>query len=180
VSPAAVVLATIPPFFAILAERYNPISASAIRSSVIKDLQPARQQNETEHQALVNNVTKLAEGAVEVAGLTPTFVACLTSGFGVLSEYPNPWLIVAYILVFVALVLFLLHYLSGLSFLEMVAVDKKIPFPFASSRRPVHVISRTIYVANFILIAFVILVYVVNEYGYHVVEMWQRLIAHFC
>jgi hypothetical protein len=165
-SPAAVVLAMIPPAFAILVERFNPISDGAIRSRVERDLQQFKRDDDAEHEALVVHSAKMVEGAVEVAGLAPTFVACLTSGFGVLSEYPNPWLIVGYILVFLALLLFLLHYLGGQTFLDMTLITKKIPLPFFGSRLPAEVISRTIYIANALLILFVLVVFLVSEHGH--------------
>jgi hypothetical protein len=108
----------------------------------------------------------MVEGAVEVAGLAPTFVACLTSGFGVLSEYPNPWMVVGYILVFLAILLFLLHYLSGLTFLEMVTATRAVPLPGVRARPPAEIVSRTIYIANFLLIAFVAIVFLVSEHGH--------------
>lgn len=165
-SPAAAVLAMIPPAFAILVERFNPISIGAIRSSVERDLEQFRHGDDTAHESLLAHSTKMVEGAVEVAGLAPTFVACLTSGFGVLSEYPNPWMIVGYILVFLTLLLFLLHYLSGQTFLQMASVEKKVPLPLVSSRLPAELISRTIYIANFLLIAFVAVVFLVSEHGH--------------
>lgn len=165
-SPAAAVLATIPPAFAILIERFNPVSARAIRTSVEKDLELFQSGAPAAHQSLVDHSAKMVEGGVEVAGLASTFVACLTSGFGVLSEYPNPWLIVAYILVFLAILLFLLHYLAGRSFLEMVTQMNPVPLPWVSARPPVEIVSRIIYFANFLLIAFVAIVLLVSQHGH--------------
>jgi hypothetical protein len=162
-TPAAVVLAMIPPVFAILVEWFNPISTSAIASSVKRDLAQFNQDDDEVHEGLVTHATKMVEGAVEVAGLAPTCVACLTSGFGVLSEYPNPWVIVCYILVFLALLLFILHYLAGQSFLDMASVPKETPLPRFGRHLPIYIISRTIYFANFTLIAFIAVVFVVSE-----------------
>ena len=118
-TPATVVLATIPPAFALLVELLNPVSERVIRRSVEKDLAGYENASPAAHDVLINYATSLTSGAVEVSGLAPTFVASVTSGFGVLYEYPNPWLIMAYILVFVGLVLFLLRYLSGQTFVEI-------------------------------------------------------------
>jgi hypothetical protein len=168
-TPAAVVLAMIHPAFAILVERFNPVSASAIASSVERDLEQFRKDDDDLHESLTSHGTKMVEGAVEVAGLAPTCVACLTSGFGVLSEYPNPWVIVGYILVFLALLLFILHYLSGQTFLDMASVPKETPLPCMGRYLPVHVISRTIYFANFLLIGFTAIIFTISEW-HHLFE----------
>lgn len=39
---------------------------------------------------LIDDAAKLANAAVELAGLAPTLLAALTSGFAILNEYSSP------------------------------------------------------------------------------------------
>lgn len=159
---AAAILAVIPPSFAILVELLNPISENMLRRSAELDLVDYEIASPEEHEKLLRRATGLANGAVEVSGLAPTLVAAVTSGFGVLYEYPNPSLIVVYVLVFIALVLFLLRYLGGHTFFE---IDDSCPsfrfawWEFDLNFRGSSVVSFLIYLANLLLIFFVGFVY---------------------
>ena len=171
-TPASAVLAVIPPFFAIFVELLNPISDRSLSRSVEKDLETYKANTTVDYDVLTKQVVSIASGAVEVAGLAPTFVASLTSGFSVLTDLPNPWLIVGYILVFLFLLLFLLHYLSGQTYLQV--SDTKQPIELCGHRIPVRwhgtsIVSAIIYFANMLLIIFVFIVFVAT--GEHAPSM---------
>lgn len=91
-------------------------------------------------------------------------MACLTSGFGVLSEYPNPWLIVGYVLVFLALLLFLIWFLSGRSYLDIFESARTINLLVRrwNAVHAVKVVSVLIYLANGLLIAFVLIAFAIS------------------
>jgi hypothetical protein len=165
-TPASAVLAVIPPFFAIFVELLNPISERSISHSVQKDLENYKVSTAIDYNTLTKQVESIVGGAVEVAGLAPTFVASLTSGFSVLNDLPNPWVIVGYILVFLALLLFLLHYLSGQTYLQM--SDTKQPIELFGYKVPVRwhgtsIVSALIYIANLLLILFVVIIFAVTR-----------------
>jgi hypothetical protein len=159
---AAALFAIIPPSFAILVELLNPISEKLLRRSIERDLEGYETTSPDAHELLLKRATSLACGAIEVSGLAPTLVAAVSSGFGVLYEYPNPSLIVTYVLIFIALILFLLRYLGGYTFFEI--NDSRPSFTFAwwefdLNFRGSSVVSFLIYLANGLLIAFVGIVY---------------------
>jgi hypothetical protein len=161
---ATIVLSIIPPALAIAVEWLNPVSERLLRRSAEQDLLDYEAQN---HQHLIDDATKLANGAVEVAGLAPTFVAAVTSGFGVLHELPRPfWPSIIYILIFVGLVLLLLRLLGGQTFVQM--DDRRMSITFWGHERTlpwttVRIVSFFIYAANLILIAFAFGTYAVLE-----------------
>ena len=166
-TPAAAILAAIPPSFAILVELLNPISGRLLRGSVERDLATYETTDANAHRLLVERATGLASAAVEVSGVAPTLVAVVTSGFGVLYEYPKPLLIFAYVLVFIALVLFLLRYLAGLTFFEI--EDTCPSFRFAWWEIPLNfhgssVVSFLVYFANLLLIGFIAGVFLLAEH----------------
>lgn len=166
-TPAAALLAVIPPSFAILVELLNPISDKLLRRSVERDLVGYETSSAEAHEHLVDRATSLASGAVEVSRLAPTLVAAVTSGFGVLYEYPNPLLIVAYVLVFMALVLFLIHYLGGQTFFEIEDTCPSFKLAWWEIDLSFHgstVVSFLIYFANALLIAFVGIVFYLLEH----------------
>ncbi|GGI21035.1 hypothetical protein [Bradyrhizobium guangdongense] len=159
---ATAILATIPPGFAILVELFNPISSKLVERNVEQDLKAYETASEDAHDLLIRRAAALTTGAVEVSGLAPTLVAAVTSGFGVLYEYSNPSLIICYVLVFMALALFLLRYLGGHTLYEI--EDGPLPFRFAYWEinlpfRGSSVVSFLIYLANTLLITFVWIVY---------------------
>jgi hypothetical protein len=163
-TPLSVVLAIIPPAFALLVEYFNPVSEASIFKSLETDLKHYDGISGFDNESLKKQVLKITSGAVEVAGLTPTFVACLTSGFGVLADYPNPWVGVGYVLLFLALLLFLLRFLSGQSYLDI--SEKAVPINFLiyknDTGRSVEVLSAIIYAANVFLIGFVLIIFAVS------------------
>ncbi len=178
-TPAAMVVAVIPPIFAILVETFNPVSERLIRESAIRDLEPF--ETSANHKHLIDNATKLTVGAVEVSGLAPTLVASVTSGFGVLYEVPYPWLIMAYVLAFVALVLVILRFLGGQSFLsiETRRQEQKIfRWSFTPTRTGSEIVSFVIYLANVLLLAFVLLTYCILDPPWHYFSAFAALIRN--
>jgi hypothetical protein len=151
---SALGLVIIPPALAIAVERLNPITERHLRRSAEQDLQLYDANN---HEHLIDDATKFANGAVEVAGLAPTLVACVTSGFGVLHEFPHPfWPAIIYVLIFVALVLLLLRLLAGQTFLQL--DDRRLPVHWRGRETTLpwtgtKAVSYFIYAANLILIA---------------------------
>lgn len=166
--PSALGLAIIPPALAIAVERLNPVSERLLRRSAELDLQDYEPHN---HQPLIDDTTKLANGAVEVAGLAPTLIAAVTSGFGVLHELPQPfWPTIIYVLIFIVLVLLLLRLLSGQTFLQI--DDRRMPVILWKRERTLpwtgtKIVSYFIYSANSILIAFAVITYCVTEHPWN-------------
>lgn len=156
---AALGLAVLPPTLAILVEYFNPISDKALGESAERDL--AEFELGDNHKHVVDNVTMLAAGAVEVSGLAPTIVASVTSGFAVIHELPWPfWATVIYILIYVGIVLFVLRLLAGHSFFEI--QERKIEIRALGKTLKLTrsgVVRRIIYTANATLIAASVLVY---------------------
>jgi len=159
-TPATAVLAALPPVFAILVEIFNPVSEPSIRRSVERDLEAHGKDADFAH--LVDDATGIASGAVEVSGLAPTLVAAVTSGFGVLYELPKPWLVFTYVLVFATIVLVTLRFLAGQTYLQIDSQRPSqdilgwkftLPWPASSGVR------LLIFVANFLLIGLVAIVY---------------------
>jgi hypothetical protein len=159
--PSTLVLALIPPVFAIVGELLNPINERSLKASAEKDLRNYEQG--TNHQHLIDDATSFANGAVEVAGLAPTFIASITTGFGIWHEFRDPfWPAVIFVSIYVILGLCLWSFLSGQTYLQ---ID--------TTRQPVHIfgrartlpytgtkiISRFVYAANVILIAFLAVAY---------------------
>jgi hypothetical protein len=157
-------LAIIPPVLALAVERLNPINERLLRRSAVQDLQPYEAAN---HQHLIDDATKMANGAVEVAGLAPTLVASVTSGFGILHELPHPfWPAIIYVLIFICLVLLILRLLVGQTFLQL--DDRPLSIHLCGKERTLswtgtQTVSKLIYVSNFILIAFGLLTYCIIE-----------------
>jgi hypothetical protein len=165
---ATVGLSIIPPALAIAVERLNPINEQSLRRSAIEDLRDYENKN---HQQLIDDATKFANGAVEVAGLAPTLVAAVTSGFGILHELPQPfWPSLVYVLIFVTLILFVIRLLSGQTFLHIddrrTAVwfwGRERTLPWTSSK----IVSFCIYLANLLLIVFALATYAALEKPWH-------------
>ena len=117
---AAFWLAIIPPTLAIFVECLSPINSKAIKASTERDIDanfPALERDDRDN--LITIVQKAGTAAVEVAGLAPTLIASTTSGFAIIHELRSPfWPAVVYVLVFVAVALYLLWLLSGLTLKE--------------------------------------------------------------
>jgi hypothetical protein len=111
-------LAIIPPSLAMLVEFFNPISDNVIQTSTERDLKGFLQ--DPNYQVLVETVTKATTAAVEVSGLAPTFVASVTSGFAVIHELSSPfWPATVYVLLLIAVALYLFAMLGGRSFFQI-------------------------------------------------------------
>lgn len=114
---AGLVLAIIPPAGAILVELINPIGEKVISASVEKDL---GRYGKVSRDAMLSDASKMVEGAVELAGLAPTFVATITSAFTVLYESNRSFLLlVAYFCVMGAIALWLFREIGGQTFLQL-------------------------------------------------------------
>jgi hypothetical protein len=152
VDAAAAGLAVIPPTLAILVEFFNPISGNRIGTDAKIDLEPFRTDN---HDELVTTVSKSTEAAVEISGLAPTLVSAATSGFAIIHEYPQPfWPAIGYVLVFIAILLFLLWMLSGKTFFNVDDEAFLVHLFWKERRFPrrTRVVKITIYTANVLLI----------------------------
>jgi len=162
------ILAVIPPTLALAMEWLNPVSERLLRQNAEQDLQGYGGKNR-EH--LIDDVTKFANGAVEVSGLAPTLVACVTSGFGTLYELRNPfWPTVAYVLIFITLTLLLLKFLLGQTFLQI--DDRRMPISLFGRERTIpwtgtQLVSYFIYSANIVFIAFAVGTYLVLEWPWN-------------
>jgi hypothetical protein len=137
---------------AILVELLNPVSRSMISANAEADLQPFAAAN---HDELLETVTKSTQAAVEIAGLAPTLVASITSGFAIIHEYPQPfWPAIGYVLIFIGLVLFILWMLSGNTLFEIDDLAFTVKFFRWEISMPVRtqVVRRIIYISNTLLI----------------------------
>jgi hypothetical protein len=165
------ILAIFPPVFAVILERYNPINEISIRPKVERDLK--RFEDYEHHGTLLDVSTKMVTGAVEVAGLAPTILAVLTSGFGVLYEFlPNPWPILAYAFFIAVLVILVLSFLGSQTFYELEATKqpwKLLPGRASKPKRTgSQKISLLIVVVNCLLITLVVVTYCALE------KPWQE------
>ncbi len=162
---SSAILAILPPFFAIVVERVNPINAAYINPKVKADLE--RFENYDNHKALLCVSQRMVAGAVEVAGLAPTFVAVLSSGLGVLYEYPNMWLVIGYVLLLTLLVLLVMNFLSGQTFYQIDATRQPWKLfkrkEVAPKRFGSETIGRFIVAVNLLLIVLILVVYGVME-----------------
>ncbi|WP_316172497.1 MULTISPECIES: hypothetical protein [unclassified Bradyrhizobium] len=145
------IVATLPPFFAIVVELINPVNERAIEPKVAVDLRAF--ELGANHEHLVKTATKLVSGAVELAGLAPTFVASLTAGLGLVVEYAKVWLrgnfhwshliiLGGFIAIILLLVLVVMSYLAGQTYFQIEATRQ--PWPIAPRRRPWCTASRVI------------------------------------
>ena len=154
-------LALIPPVFAIAGELLNPINERALKASAEKDLRNYEQG--TNHRHLIDDATKFANGAVEMAGLGPTVLASITTGFGIWHEFRDPlWPAVLFVSIFLILSLLLWFLLSGQTYLQMDTTRQPVHFLGRARTLPwtgTKIISLFIYAANFILIAFLAMAY---------------------
>lgn len=150
---SAALLVTVGPLLAILVEALNPVSERLIRQSAERDLSVYGTAN---HELLVEDVTKLTSGAVEVAGLAPTLVAVVTSGFAILHEIANPYVpLLLYLAAVIAMVLVLFQFLFGSSFLEIETTRQPITvagWAFTPRWTGSKAVSIGIYTLNVLLI----------------------------
>jgi hypothetical protein len=156
---ATFILTLIPPSLALLVECLNPINERSLKASAENNLRDYEQG--INHQHLID-ATKFANSAVEVAGLAPTFIATIATGFGISREFPDPlWPAVIFVLIFIILGLFLWFLLSGQTYIQMDDTRQPVPF-FGGSRTLPYgttIISIFIYAANVILILFIVIAY---------------------
>ena len=154
-------LAVIPPMLAIIVEFLNPINDHVLEASAEADL--ARFQIGQDHDVLVETAARSAGGAVEVAGLAPSLVSTISSGFAVVHDLPSPfWPAVCYILPFVAVILIILRLLGSRTFLEIETEPHVIEWrgrtiPIGRTRS--QIVSWIIYAVNCLLISVAFIVY---------------------
>jgi hypothetical protein len=184
------ILATLPPACAIFIERFNPLTEKYIQPKVKLDL--SRFNSVSNYKTLEEISTKVVCGAVEVAGLAPTFFAVLTSGLGILFEHPSPWFFVIYILALALFVGLTFHFLGGQTFYQVEATQQ----PWKIGTRTINfgrtgseVIGRFIVRLNILLILIIWTIYLVfdpplEEFAkieHHVLNLllalWDRLSA---
>jgi hypothetical protein len=179
VEKATFILAVLPPALAIVVEFLNPINERVLHQSALGHLSKFKDQvhangslqignqplanpidpGANAFDTLVDHVARSSAAAVEVSGVAPTFVACITSGFAVLHELPSPlWLTISYVVAFLILILFLLRLLLGHNFLDIAdSVPRFAYWDFFLSRE--KTVSATIYAANGLLILTACLVF---------------------
>jgi hypothetical protein len=173
---SALGLAIIPPALAILVEALNPINERMIGRSVDLDLQGNEDLARSSFFVdTVDRVTKLSTAAVEIAGLAPTLVASVTSGFAVIHELPSPfWPAIIYALIFIGVALFVIWLLSGTTFYAAAVLPIEIRFsgslsltesqPRENGRTRQKVVATSIYAINGILIGASVVVFAVNNW----------------
>ena len=112
---AALALAITPPCLAILLEMVNPVNERFIRRNVQNDLWVLLGQK-PQYLDAVERVTKISAAATEIAGLAPTLVASVISGFAVIHELEQPLFPAAiYTLTLIGVAVFLVWLLAGRS-----------------------------------------------------------------
>ncbi|WP_429554020.1 hypothetical protein [Paraburkholderia sp. MM5477-R1] len=127
--------------------------------------------NKTGQSELVKAAVISTRAAVEVSGLAPTIISCVTSGFAVVNEMEPPlWYAIGYVVAFIALGLFVIRMLAGHSFLEIGAREYTICLPWKGvqiKRTRTELVSWAIYGANSLLIAVALLVFVISPLSRH-------------
>jgi len=178
-------LAIIPPSLAILVEALNPVNEHVIRQSTSVDLQANEDFSQSQfYLDIVDRVTTLSTAAVEIAGLAPTLVAAVTSGFVVIHNLSSPfWPTILYVLILVGVALFLVWLLSGTTFYSAAVVPIKIKLPRFSltelpdgavGRTRQEIVARSIYAINGLLILASIIVCLVSNWASFVSHVLRR------
>lgn len=150
-------LAVIPPILAITVENFNPINGRVVRANADRDLRDRFQALDPDDREIVlETLEKSGEAIGEIAGLAPTLISCVASGFAVLHEMASPfWPAVIYVLTFIVIALYILSMLSGLTYAQIGGLNAAIPLPWGDLDlrwKRTAVVSFTIYVANALLI----------------------------
>lgn len=174
------ILASLPPIFAIAVEAFNPINESSVGPKIEMDLR--KFEEGSNHPHLIERCTKIVCGAVEVAGLAPTFVAALTAGFAVWFEFVASWIkgsfhyadvfvIGGHLLLMLLTLLVLLSFLGGQTYFQIEAtrqpwtiIGHTVTLPWSGS----HAIARIIILVNLLLVGLIWTAYF----------MLQRNVAH--
>jgi hypothetical protein len=175
---SALAFAILPPLLAMLVEYRSPVSDDAIQFSIERDLGEFNVVDPDENNTggagaqtaasseLVKAAVISTKSAVEVSGLAPTIVSCVTSGFAVVNEMASPlWFAVAYVVAFITLGLFVIRMLAGHSFLEIGSRDYETCLRWKGvrvSRTRTQLVAWTIYGANGLLIVTAFLVFVLS------------------
>ncbi len=167
---ADVILAILPPAGAILIEGLDLLSVTFLLEDADRTLQDESWAKEKVSEADVGVIKELiaysSSGASEIAGLAPTFVSAITSGFAILKEIQHwLWPTAAYISSVMIIALLVIKLLRG-STCHAIA-EKEIPIPLISRvwifkramRTRKQLSSCTIYVVNILLIGLAIFVY---------------------
>jgi hypothetical protein len=167
-------LAIIPPILAMAVERFNPLTEHRAKTSAEADLHQFQAATLNNYNILVERVTFSTLAAIEVAGLAPTLVSAVTSGFAILHEIPNPfWYTIVYVIFFITITLVLLNLLAGRSFYEIQTTKptyKRKGRPKVIGQTRSGIVSATIYVANIALVLLAVSTYLVLGGAHEVVE----------
>jgi hypothetical protein len=147
-------LAVIPPVLAMVVEWLNPLTDEHVLGSARIDLE--QYQRDKNHDLLTETVALSTSAAVEIAGLSPTIVSAITSGFAIIHSIPHPfWYTIGYVLIFVAIALGLLRMLAGRTFHQIRTTrpvirwwGKDRQFPWFRTK----IVSSIIYLSNFVLV----------------------------
>lgn len=153
-------LAVVPSLLAMLVEHLSLIDESTLRSNAARAFRSDDKVNLDPD--LLDNIAKFSAGAVEVTGLFPTLIACVSSCFAILHEYPSPfWPFVFYLLIFLFLISLVLKFLSGQTYFDIVEKSQEVSLFGSKITLPLgkKTLGYFIYAANLIFIAFVIFTY---------------------
>jgi hypothetical protein len=158
------VLAVIPPALAILLEAFTPFTARFFAGQanqiVGSEIGPVASETCKEQIEQLISTTKLLlahsmAGASSLAGLAPTFVSFIVSGFAIFVVISNPyWWLLGFAIAFLVLAILIQRILSGRSLFELETTKVT-----ALNRPPTCFISLLIYVTNIVLIAAALSIY---------------------
>jgi hypothetical protein len=166
------ILAILPPLGAILVERIDLLSLTYLMADAdrtLKDESWASDKLPEEDTNVIKDlIAYTSSGASEIAGLTPTFVSAITSGFAILKEIQHwLWPTVAYISAVMIITLIIIKVLRGSTCYAV--AEKEIPIPLfyrgwlfkrGAMRTRKQIAAYIIYVVNSLLIILAISVYV--------------------
>lgn len=162
-------LGIIPPMGAILTEAINLLSLKYLKADAGRTLQDESwgksKLSEDDIEVVNDLIAYTSSGASEIAGLAPTFVSVVTSGFAILKEIQNWfWPTVVYINVIMILTLMVVKLLRGSTCYEI--AGRKIQFfprgkifKRGVMRTRKQVASYIIYFVNILFVGLAILVY---------------------
>jgi hypothetical protein len=176
---SALGLAVIPPALAMIVEWLNPLSEYRVQTSAEIDL--AQFHPGDDHHLLIERATFSTAAAVEIAGLAPTLVSAITSGFAILHEIPEPfWITILYVLFFIVVALGLLRILAGRTFYEIQITPVVIRWKGRERAlwKRSEIVSLTIYTANTVLIILAVTTYMVLEGWRDVFKLLQFIWDH--
>jgi len=100
---------------ALLVEIWNPLSETKIENDSAADL-PEELKQTTFYLETKHRVAVFGGATAEVAGLAPTLVSSVTSGFAVIGDLEDPFgPAVIYVIIFLSVTIFVIRLLSGVT-----------------------------------------------------------------